>query len=362
MAKVNHNITQNQYIYLLHSSMIGLGVLSIGGGVATTAHQSGWISVLLMGIYPIFLVLCSSYIDKKTGHIEYWEMSIKVYGKVLTYLFTFIFLIDFFLATVFALSGFTNVLLITITAYLPAKLVLFLLLLLSVFIAIDGLTYIGRLVELFFFLLVMLFLVPITFYHSGNIINMEPFFDSFHGILSALPSCIYPYIGIEIVFFITPFIVNPTSIKKAGIYACLFVIIVYTFVAFSVIYYAGWEAVSKMRLPLVFLLRTITIPIITDFKSIFVFLCGVIVFKMASTLYFGASYCSMKIFHMEYKKTCILLIPALYFIGKFFLIESKRRVFVEKASIYMAVFITVWAIATITIVYFKCRGDKFEKN
>jgi spore germination protein len=202
MAKVNHNITQNQYIYLLQSSMIGLGVLAIGSGVATGAHQSAWIPVLLMGIYPIFLVLCSSYIDKKTGHIQYWEMSMKVYGKILTYLFTFVFLIDFLLTAVFALSGFTNVLLITLTSYLPAKLTLMLTLLLSVFIALDGLTYIGRLVELLFFLLVILILVPVTFYHGGNIINVQPFFDSLQGIVSVLPSCIYPYTGIEIIFLL----------------------------------------------------------------------------------------------------------------------------------------------------------------
>lgn len=361
MAKVNHNITQNQYIHILLSSMIGIGILTIGNGMKA-AKQSAWIPVLLLGIYPIFTVFCSSYIDKKSGHMQYWEMSIKVYGKILTYMFTFIFLIDFLLTLVFTLSGFTNLLSFALTTYLPAKLTLVLLTLFSVFIALDGLTYIGRLCELLFFSMLILLLAPLTFYRGGNIINVEPFIGSFNGILSVIPSCIYPYIGIEITFLITPLIVNSTSVKKSGIYACLFTIVFYTFVAFAVIYYAGWELTSKLRYPLLFLLRSIPIPLLTDTQSIFVFLWSSVIFKIASIMTFGVSYCSTKIFHIQYKKAVMLLIPALYFISSFLLIETKRRVVIGIVAPYMIGFVVLWSILTIIIVHFKLRGDKFEKN
>ena len=364
MAKVNHNITQNQYIYLIQSSMIGVGILYLGQVVTISAHQSGWISVLLAGAYPIFIVLCSSYIDKSTGHIEFFEMSIKVFGKVLTYIFTIFFLIDLLIIEVITLSGFTNVLTLIITQYIPPKLALVIIIGLSIYIALYGLTYMGRSGEILFPLMAILLLVTLIFFSKGSLINIKPYIDSTGGIISAIPSNFYSYAGIEMVFLITPFIINPTSVKKASLYASIFVVLFYTFITISVIYYFGWELTSKTRYPLLYALRTIKIPVLTDFRAIFLFLWSIVIFKSTSILFFGISYCSTKIFHIGYKKTFLFLLPLTYFLCQPLLTESARRAFITKVSPTLISFTVLWSIMTVAIIYFKGRaqGGKIEKN
>ena len=80
-VKVNNKITEYQYLAIVHSAMIGVGILSLAQNVSSDAHQQGWISVLLGGVYPIVVVLAAAYIDKKMDYIDFWQINNKIYGK-----------------------------------------------------------------------------------------------------------------------------------------------------------------------------------------------------------------------------------------------------------------------------------------
>lgn len=51
----NNTITRNQYFFVIQSAMIGIGIITLASGVTKKAQQSGWIAVILAGIYPNYV-------------------------------------------------------------------------------------------------------------------------------------------------------------------------------------------------------------------------------------------------------------------------------------------------------------------
>ena len=98
-------ITQNQYIFIIIGSMIGIGILSLPSDVCKVAHQQGWISTLVGGLYPVFIVLTASIIDNKTNQASFLDINKKIYGKVLTPIITLIFFQETVLGKAFEWPG-----------------------------------------------------------------------------------------------------------------------------------------------------------------------------------------------------------------------------------------------------------------
>ncbi|SHF48665.1 GerAB/ArcD/ProY family transporter [Caloramator proteoclasticus] len=70
----NNTITRNQYFFVIQSAMIGIGVISLAAGVTKKAQQSGWIAIIIAGIYPILCVILSYEIYKNLNLNYSWNL------------------------------------------------------------------------------------------------------------------------------------------------------------------------------------------------------------------------------------------------------------------------------------------------
>ena len=82
---MNNKITRRQYIAILLSSLIGIGILSLPSEVCRIAKQDGWISVALGGLFPLYLLFTASYIHTKMNYEDFANIAKKLYGKYLSY-------------------------------------------------------------------------------------------------------------------------------------------------------------------------------------------------------------------------------------------------------------------------------------
>lgn len=355
---INNKITEHQYIALVHSSMIAVGILSLAQSVSSDAHQQGWISVLIGGTYPMIVVLTAAYIDKKMNHIDFWQINNKIYGKFLTYIITLIFFTIFMFLEIAILAGFSNVLHLTLISYIPRYITIVVVILLNIYSTINGLTEVGRLCEIFFysmlgFIALMLFFIP-----RGSIGNLKPFISSFKDIISAIPASLFSYLGIELSYIIISFITNRRNTKKAGVIAVLTIIFIYTLNVFMTIYTLGWELTSKITVPLLYLVATVHLPVIESFTILMIFLWSSIIFKILTCDLFGSAYCLSKVLNTGYKKSCIICSILAGSLSYFFIPEYNRIKILDAFTPYLVVCGVLWGVVTSIIVVFKTRKNK----
>ncbi|MCY6370723.1 GerAB/ArcD/ProY family transporter [Clostridium ganghwense] len=356
-----NKITQNQYIFIIIASMVGIGILSLPTNISKIAHQNGWISTFISGIYPIFIVITASIIDKKTVHADFWDINNKIYGKTLSYIFTFIFF--FYFLTIFSavIAGYTNILNTTIATFLPPIFVVFPTLLIVTLISMSGIYMIGRICELYFYFSIPLIVIPLFFIGKGSLFNIQPFFSPYTEIIKAIPNTFLTYTLVEICYIIISKISNRKNTKKAGIIACVVTIFIYTFfISFIAIYYLGWELTSKLEVPIIYMIETLRVPLISNFKALFIFLWSEIVFKHLLCDSFVLSYCLSKLLKMSYKKACI--ISSVITLAYTFLMipEYNRKMIIDFFVHYFVIFSVTWGLATTILVSIRYRGEKDE--
>lgn len=355
MKKVTHIITQNQYIFLLVSAVIGIGIISAPSSLCQTAEQSGWIAIMLGGIYPLTISFCTYLNYKYFGDMYFFELNKKLYGKVGAYIVFFFFFCTILFYESLIIAGFTNLLNSSISSFIPVYLIVFLLTSITVFTSYFGLQTVGRLAEIIFYASSILFLFPLLTFSKGNLVNILPIISSYPKIIEAIPSSFYAYADIELAFFIMPFVLEKKYFIKAGFIASLIIIFIYTFLVFSSIYILGYEVSSKIYFTIIYLMEITEIPIITDFKAIFIFLWSGVVFKAIACNHFVASYTFSKLTKLPYKKSCLIVSPFIIGLTITMIPAHGRSLVLDKTVPYLVAITILYSLITAIMVILKGR-------
>ncbi|WP_186428893.1 endospore germination permease [Clostridium sp. BSD9I1] len=350
---ISNKITENQYRSIVEGSMVAVGILTLSRGVSRSAYHEGWISVILGGIYPIIVVISASFIDKKMNGCSFEKINDNIYGKFLSKIILIAFFIKFTLYGASVLAGFVNVSKIVIIPFISPYVILAVLFFITLYATINGLTLVGRLCEVVSYLLILLVIMMNSFLIEGYMINVKPFVSSFKNIISAVPSSLFSYTGVEISYIAIHFITNKSNPKKAGLQAVLLIIFVYASNVFVIIYCLGWEITSKNSYPILFLSSTIEIPIIENLRTTLMVIWSFIIFRILACDFFAAAYSLSKAFNMKYKASVIITL-ILGAIGSIFMMpEYNRANILDKVTPYTMGFGMLWGIITSIIIIIK---------
>ncbi|WP_163193077.1 GerAB/ArcD/ProY family transporter [Clostridium thermarum] len=355
MKKYTNKITRFQYMYIIQGSMIGVGLISLPSSVSNIAKQSGWISALLCGIYPLYVTLVACSIYKNMNYISFVELNTQLYGKILSILFTFIFFTYFLLIATFALSGFVNILVFSTTKFLSPYLIIIITLFLIYLSINEGLTNLGRISEFLFPLTFFIILIPFYFIDKGNTVNLLPIISDYKSIFAAMPTALFSYSGVEICLLIIPFISDKQKIKLFSAAGSLITIFIYTIVVLLVINYCGFKLTSKLQYPFLYLVAGAEIPVISSFEPLFLFLWGNKILQTISSMAFGASYTMTKLLNISYNKCCILICIVTAAFSCFFIPEHNRTETIDKILPYLVIFSLLWLIFSLFLSFIR-RG------
>lgn len=355
---IKNKITQNQYILIVISAMIGVGILSMASSLCKIALQQGWIPIIIGASYPLFIVITASIIDNKTNHASFWNVNKRIYGKIISRIFIFVFFLYYL--TIFAsiIAGFTNVLRHSITSFLSPIYIILPILILIPLITMCGIYMVGRICEFYFYLTLPLIIIPLFFITKGSIVNIKPVFSSFNEILKATPTSFYALSGCEISYLIISNISNKRNTKKAGIIAVSVTTCIYVYIVFITIYYLGWEITSKLEYPLLYLIQSIPIPIISNFTALFIFLWSAIILKTLIIDCYGVSFLLSILIKTDYKKANFIFLPIALAYILFMIPEYNRKVLLDTIYPYFVIFTFLWGLITTILVSIKYRGEK----
>jgi hypothetical protein len=149
-------------------------------------------------------------------------------------------------------------------------------------------------------------------------------------------------------------------LKRASLKSVFIIVLIYIYLTFITIYFAGPYVILRTYFPVMLLNETVKLPFLNSFRFIVMFMWIMIVFKTMINNYYSFTYTiSNSILKLNIQKICLILYPFILFVVNTIHDEAARRTFISK-TIYLAtsfniIFITLIAI----IIYFK-KGEKNE--
>lgn len=348
-------ISSSQLTLILTGTMLGVGVLTLANDVVKYAKQDGWISCILGAAYPGYMVFMANHMCKKFPKDNILKLSKKCLGKFLGNFSNIIFIFYFILLCTEVASGVSNVLRIYMIPFLKNYQALLIILLAPAFIAFKGIKTLGKMNELIFYLSAIIFLIPIAVLKEGSILNIMPVFGS--GLLNILKSSkqtSFAYSGIEILFLIYPYLQNSKDLKKSSLKSIFIIIIIYTWVTFAVIYYLGADIVPKFFWSTVVMSEAIVIPVINNFRYIFMLLWTFIMLKTIANYYYVSCYALSQITNIARRKTFVyLMYPLLFYISSKYGDPVTRGNFLNKITPVYIIFNLVYISVISLMLYIK---------
>ena len=356
-------LSPSQLTFTLLTNLIGISLLSLPGSVIKYAKQDGWIPCILGAVYPIYMVFIADYMCKKFPKDNILKLSKKCLGKFLGTILNIVFISYFiFLATEIA-SGVSNVLRIYMVVFLRNYKLLSVLFLAPAFIAYKGIKTLGRINELIFYLSIMIFFIPIAVLKHGSFLNLMPVFGS--GLINIVKSSketAFAYSGIEILFLIYPYLQNSKDLKKSSLKSIFIIMIIYTWVTFAVIYYLSADIAPKFFWSTVVMSEAIVIPVINNFRYIFMMLWSFIMLKTMANYYYATVYGLSQLTSIAKRKTFVYLIyPLLFYISSKYGDPITRAEFLEKITPIYIIFNLVY-VSIISLILHIRKGDKNEQQ
>jgi spore germination protein len=356
-------VTSSELTTILVSVMLGVGVLSLANSVVKTAKQDGWICCILGAIYPLYMVFIASYLCKKSPKENILTLSKKCMGKILGTTLNIVFIGFFLLIGSAVASGISNLLKIYMVTFLSNYQFLLMFFLIPAFIAYKGIKTLTRVSEVIFYVTLPLLLVPIAALKEGNLLNVMPVFSSgLINILKASKETAYAYTGIEILFLIYPYLRDGKQLKKSGIKSIVITVLIYTWFVFTTIYYLGIDIIPKFIWSSMSVSEAVVIPIINNFRYIFMVLWSAILFRTIAIYYYGFTYGLSETIKKIKRKDFVLLVYPLYiWISAKYGIPTFRGNILDKIIPLYSGFNLVY-ITIIALILAMKKGGKYEKK
>ena len=320
-------LSVSQFALIIFGSIVGVGILSLPNGVVKVAHQDGWISTLVGGVYPLYVVMIARYISKKFPNDSILILSKKYFGRLLGSIFNLVFATYFIYIASMIASSYTNLMRNYIVGFLTPFKIIAILFICIMYAASGDLKVIGRINEVSFYLTILLLLSPIVALRLSSMSNIFPVFGSgFSTIVKGSVESTFGYSGAEIILLIYPFLKEKNKMLISSLISVTLVIVIYVWSVFITTYYLGPDIVSKSYWSLILVMGSVTITVVNNYKYIFMFLWSLIAFKSMSI----NGYASIHILKdftnkMEIKKICFLMYPLFVYLTLKYGNETSRQ-------------------------------------
>lgn len=366
----NNLLSSSEFTFSLVGIIVGVAIFSLPNGAVELSKQDAWISAIIGAIYPLYLVIIGGYICKKKPDDSILVLSRQHFGNFFGNILNILFMIHFAYFVVSVTSTLVNVLQVYAVSFIAPKKVLFFTIFISAYAASKGLKVLGKINVYFFYLTILLVLSSLNALKDGSILNIQPVFGSgVQSIFKGVKETVYSYASMEFLFIIYPYAKDKRKILSSGLKASIWVMLIYVWTVFITIYYMGVDIVPKSFWSFITVSESIQIPIINNFRFIFMALWTSVAFKTIANDYFAISYILNDITGLDRKKLCIYIYPVMVYLALRFPNEVVRRKFSSTVIPYIIIFDLVYVTIIALLMMIKNakdtnRGikDETEKN
>lgn len=331
MNRTNQNqITTLQFVFLIHGTQLGVGMLQLPRVLAETAGTDGWISILINWILSTAAGLLVIQIMKSNSERTMPHLFNHYFGKWIGTFFSVFFTV-FFMGTAFVEilrdMLFVKVWLLPET---PDYIILIAFAVPGYMIIRRGIQILGRYAELMFFCLLwlpILYLLPLK--EGITWLNMLPIYkESVEPIFKASVESSYAFFGSEIAFIIYPMLQKKKYAAAGMIAGNTLTMLAYLLATIVCFVYFGPDVITRYNEPSVSVLKTIEFRFIERLEIIMFTFYLLAVFKTWMSFLWAASYNVGEIIGEKYKNSftiLFLLITVIYTILFFHTFDENDK-------------------------------------
>lgn len=326
MNKKNTLITSTELFFVLVGCIIGMGVTSIPTDVVSISHQDGWISTLIGGAYPLYIVIASGIIIKRHPDSNIMDLSKAYFGKIIGNILNLLFMLTFLFYIIFVISASSNQLRAYSIYFMPHFKIVMLFAAVACYASLKGLKVLARFTTITFFLLCFIIAASIVSFKAGSLLNVKPFFGTgLPKILEGSIKTAFAYSGMELLLIIYPYVQDKKKLLKAAYISALVVIFFHTWIVFTSLCFSGPDLVVKQLWPFSFVAESFKIPIVNNFRFIEMCIWIALAYKTVSIEFYAVTKILNNITKIKRKTFCFLMLPIIFTFPLFLESEVTRR-------------------------------------
>ncbi|MCT2535784.1 spore germination protein [Aquibacillus koreensis] len=331
--EVNHVVKPNLQIrafylfFIILNIQTGLGILGAPRHIFQEAKQDAWISVLIGGVIMHVVVVVMVIILKNYESADILGIQVDVFGTWIGKALGTVYILYIFGVLLSSLINYIQIVQVFIYPQMPPWLLGALLILLIVYTVLGGFRVAVGVTFVFFFLSFWLFFF---LYEPARLMDL----NHFKPMLEATPKELlfgsyqagYSYVGLEILFFIYPFIENKKKISMpvhAGVASTTILLLVVTVISVGfftsiTLEHLIWPALSMYKI--------IEYPIIERFDLIVVTQWAMVIFPNFILFAWLITYSMKRLYGISQRKV-LYTIATLLLIG---IIYIKKQTIISQ--------------------------------
>lgn len=303
--------------FMIHSSSIGVGILSFPRVIVKEAGYDSWIGVIVAGLM-VHLSLFFMFRMLKYEHQDLSHIHRFVYGKWLGKLFTFVFIIQFVWSGLVILRGYVRIMQIWLFPELPTWLPTLMILALLYYTIAGGFRVI---VGMCFFKVIFSAIItfPVFFTlgdaHFGNL-SLIPI-HTMKELWDATKAMAFSYSGFETVLVYYPFIKDGQQSKRYAYLGNAATTLLYLSVAFMCFLFYSEKQLHTVLWPYLTMSSSLSFPIIQRFELVFVSFWVLVIIPAVIQYLWSASRLAKDVFKVKQKYPLLLFMMILVVISHF---------------------------------------------
>ncbi|RWZ55292.1 spore gernimation protein [Halobacillus fulvus] len=319
--KTNLNVPQSQTVqafylfFIVHTIQIGAGLMGVPRILFLDAQADAWISVAIAGVYLHFIAWIMIKILRGYENADILGIQTDLFGKFVGKTLGIFYLLYIFLILLSVIKNYIEVVQVFIFPEIPIWLMSLFLLSLMVYSVTGGFRVVVGTSFLFFLLTIWLVLTiskPITYMDWGHFTPILQ--TSWTDILKGAQRTAYTVLGMEILFFVYPYIKNKKNIAlpvHLGLAMTTFLVMLVTVVSIG---YFSPDHLRETVWATLSLFKIISFPVIERFDFIAVALWMMVVLPNIVLLCWMLVHSLKRLFHLK-EKHSIFGVSVLLFIG-----------------------------------------------
>ncbi|PFJ15743.1 spore gernimation protein XA [Bacillus cereus] len=273
MEKLNgQTLNSFEYIIFIHSIQLASGMLTMPRPLAATASIDGWISIILGWIITTIIGVLIIITLQKNPDKDFFQILTNYFGKWLGLLFFILYAIFLFFAGFSTLLKATDIIKVWIFPSTPVYQIVILLIIPFIILASSGLRSITNysLVAFFFGAWIPIMLI-FSVKNNYNFLHLLPILkDGIFPVIKGLKETITPFAGLEVAYFIYPFLQKKEKAIKGIVIANTVTMFFYVFITISSYVYFSPEGIKTVVWPVFQQLKGIQFSFLERFEVIYI--------------------------------------------------------------------------------------------
>ena len=354
-----NSVTSRQMALFTFVTQTGLGVITLPTVMAKEVGHDGWISLLISGVIAVILSVLFAVLLKKYSNKGIYDINKLIFGKIIGNVLNFLLVLYLLLAAMRGVRVFTLFLRLTVLPLSPPSAVSPFVMLPSVYLVWQGLKYVCRFkyITVLSYIVALLFMALFIGQLRGSF--LMPIGEAgINQILSSIKTSLPAFIGLELIVFLFPEIVNKKKAFRWHLLAIILSTLFFIIVVATSTSLFGENFLKVQTIPLFNMSRSYNAPIIERVDIYIISLWFVVMGCSMRAYMFTAFYSLQKVFKL--KKTKVLLIIYFTFLVLFSRLPrdiNEAFMFLNVTN-YIGIGVSVFFILCLCLSFVRKKGVK----